>query len=241
MSKDFFDNYFDFYNKGISNNFEKLSSYYKDDYDKLLPEDKNLSILDIGCGMGHFLYYLSKKGYTNIKGIDICEEQVKAAQKNVPASSVEKTADLRKFLLESKESYDVITMNDVLEHLDKDEIVDILRTIKDKLTSSGTFICRVPNLSNIFGVYLLYNDFTHEIGFTEYSLRQTLELSGFKNINVFGNFTRVNSLWKRIIFNTLRKAFFFVIKMIFAYIYMPGSQQPKIFTAFLIAVAKKEK
>lgn len=240
MKEEYFKNYFNFYSEGISGNFDRIASYYEDDYGKLLPEDKNIRILDIGCGMGHFLYYLSKKGYTNIKGVDLCDEQVKAAQKNVPLASIEKITDLKKFLSDNKETYDLITMNDVLEHLSKDMIMDTLSHIRNKLSNSGVFICRVPNLSNIFGIYLFYNDFTHCVGFTEYSIRQVLELAGFKDINVYANFTRINSFWKKILFTILRQIIFSITKLILAYIYMPGSRQPKIMTTFLIATAKKD-
>lgn len=41
--------------------FETYDRYYKKNYLKHLPERKELKILDIGCGMGHFLYFLEKK------------------------------------------------------------------------------------------------------------------------------------------------------------------------------------
>ena len=47
------------------------SIYYDKIYNTLLPPDKSVKILDIGRGGGHFLYYLFRKGYTNIHGVDI--------------------------------------------------------------------------------------------------------------------------------------------------------------------------
>ena len=38
---------------------------------KVLPEDKNISILDIGCGNGDILYALKMRGYNNLQGIDL--------------------------------------------------------------------------------------------------------------------------------------------------------------------------
>ena len=36
----------------------------------ILPNNKNCEILDIGCGLGQYLYGLQKLGYSNCKGID---------------------------------------------------------------------------------------------------------------------------------------------------------------------------
>jgi len=99
------------------------------------------TVLDIGCGMGHFLYYLSKKGYKNIKGIDICQEQVDAAKKIVPGD-IRQIPDLKSYFAESGETFDMITMNDVLEHLDKKEILETLKMVRTSLNPSGIFICR---------------------------------------------------------------------------------------------------
>ena len=45
----------------------------------LIPSDKNSALLDMGCGFGSLIYTLKKKGYTNLKGIDLSEGQVKVA------------------------------------------------------------------------------------------------------------------------------------------------------------------
>jgi len=240
MRENFYKNYSEFYSSGISDDMSKVCSYYEDDYRNILPKNKDAKIFDIGCGMGHFLYYLLKKGYHNIKGVDICREQVNAAKKLVSAD-IQKISDLKSYLSKSTETFDVITMNDVLEHLDKKEIIEVLGEVKNKLNPSGIFICRVPNMSNIFGIYLLYNDFTHEIGFTEHSITQVLRSVGFEDIAVYGNKTRINSFWKKVLFNAAQRVFFSMIKLILAYIYMPGSRQPKIMTTFLIAVSAKSR
>ena len=48
----------------------------------LLPA-KNRNVLDIGCGDGS-LYDTYLANHCNIFGIDICEEQIRAARRNVP-------------------------------------------------------------------------------------------------------------------------------------------------------------
>ena len=41
--------------------------------------DKNITLLDVGCGNGVFLYKLAKKGYLNLYGIDYSSQSIKFA------------------------------------------------------------------------------------------------------------------------------------------------------------------
>lgn len=45
--------------------------------------DKNIKILDVGCGTGLFLYSLRKEGYNNLWGIDISENMIKIAKERL--------------------------------------------------------------------------------------------------------------------------------------------------------------
>src|SRR5580698_5087470 len=48
---------------------------------KHLPSDRQVRILDLGCGHGAFLYFLTKAGYQNICGIDVSAEQIEVAHR----------------------------------------------------------------------------------------------------------------------------------------------------------------
>lgn len=239
MKERLFKNYHSYYKDGNTADLKKREAYLDDDYGKLLPSDKNAVIIDVGCGMGHFLWYLQNKGYHNIKGIDICDEQLEWCKNNV-CKNVEKVDDLLTFFLHSGAAFDLIIMNDLIEHLPKGEMVDILTGARKSLKPGGTLVCRLPNMSNIFGIYLLYNDFTHETGFTENSLRQLLHLSGFNDVVISGNKTRINCLWKKPLFYLFSLISNKFITLALKYIYMPGSKQPRIMNTFLIAAAREQ-
>ena len=80
----------------------------------LFPSNKDINILDIGCGHGAFLYFLKEKGYKNLKGLDISSEQVNMAYElglnNVSHSNL--LEDLPKL---PENSYDVIIAFDIIE------------------------------------------------------------------------------------------------------------------------------
>jgi 2-polyprenyl-3-methyl-5-hydroxy-6-metoxy-1,4-benzoquinol methylase len=75
-------------------------------------------------------------------------------------------------------------MFDVLEHIPKTDIVDLLRDISRSLKAHGNLFIRVPNAANPFNSQILFDDFTHEVYFTGTSLRQVCSIAGYKNIAI---------------------------------------------------------
>lgn len=157
--------------------YDEHFEFYNINYGKFLPENKNANILDIGCGAGHFLYFLKKKGYKNILGIDISPEQVAFCKEKNISEEIE-LADAFEFLKNKINYYDAIISNDVIEHIPKDKIIDFLILINNALKSKGLFFARTPNLGHPLAIYSRYKDFTHEIGFTDKSLYQVLWVAG---------------------------------------------------------------
>jgi len=164
--------------------YEQYAKSYGRDYDEFLPKDKSIRILDIGCGGGHFLYFLLKKGYYNVEGIDISPSQVLRCKQIVNAKVV--VADVFKFLPLRKKTYDVIVMNDFIEHFTKKQIRTLLQLVYESLKDGGKVIIRTPNMASITGLRSRYMDLTHKTGFTEESLFQILEMSGFRDIIIKG-------------------------------------------------------
>lgn len=155
---------------------------YRHNYCRFLPENKSAKILDIGCGMGHFLEFLGEEGYENILGVDISRECVGYCLERGIAK-VKLIENLLEFL-PGAGVFDFVVMNDVVEHMTKEEIVSALALIKERLNSAGKIIIKTGNMASLAGLRIRYNDFTHQLGFTEYSLTQVLKISGFKDIMI---------------------------------------------------------
>lgn len=162
--------------------FEEMATVYDLNYGKILPPvSSNPKILDIGCGMGHFLYYCNQKGYKDFIGIDISKEAVEYCKEHI-TNNVELIEDLNQFLSKNPCIYDVVVMNDVIEHIPKKDILEILKQIRKALKENGLIIIKTNNSANILGSQMRDNDFTHEVGFTEFSLTQVLLMTGYTNI-----------------------------------------------------------
>ena len=84
---------------------------------RCFPLDRECQILDLGCGDGALLHFLSRAGYINCKGVDISPTQVKAAEQlNV---RVEQSDLMQALSLIPDKSLDVVVSLDVIEHLEK--------------------------------------------------------------------------------------------------------------------------
>lgn len=144
------------------------------------PKDKDASIFDVGCGMGRFLLAFREKGYKNLSGIDIDNYQIKIAKKE---KLDVKLSDASNFFVQNKKQYDLVTMIDCLEHVEKDKQIDLLKYINKSLSADGELLIRVPNaLAPAFG-YFRYIDFTHKWSYTDTSLTYVLKNAGFNYIS----------------------------------------------------------
>lgn len=168
--------------------------YFEANFKKHLPINKQAKIIDIGCGAGYFLQYLEKKGYLNYLGIDVSREQIDFCKKKHLKGKVQLISDLDKFLITKNEEYDLVMINDVIEHLPKEKIIDILRLIRKTLKNHGLLIVKTANMKNRWGAAVRFMDITHTVGFTEESLFQTLYLSGFKNVRIINEIHPIHDI-----------------------------------------------
>jgi 2-polyprenyl-3-methyl-5-hydroxy-6-metoxy-1,4-benzoquinol methylase len=127
--------------------YEATSEGYYEIYGEFLPEDKNAKILDVGCGTGYFLYLLKKLGYANYWGIDISKESVQFCKEHITTNVT--AADSYEFFKRSDEKWDLIVMNDVIEHIPKEKIVPILKSEYSSLAAGGVFIVKTDNMAHI--------------------------------------------------------------------------------------------
>jgi 2-polyprenyl-3-methyl-5-hydroxy-6-metoxy-1,4-benzoquinol methylase len=141
-----------------------------------LPEDKASVVLDVGCGRGYALELLRDLGYSNLSGIEIDAGQVKfACSRNLAVICVEDSSD---FLCGKKETYDLVLLMDVLEHITPSSHFAFLSAIRESLKPGGTLICTVPNAASPVASYFRHIDYTHQTAFTIDSLEFVLSQSG---------------------------------------------------------------
>lgn len=151
-------------------------------FDKL-PTNRNSMILDIGCGSGSFVYYLHQRGYSKAIGIDISKEQVESGiRAGILNLLVE---DFRIFLARTEQRFDMVIARDVIEHFDRQEAFEILCLVCERLKEDGVFVMQVPNGQGLHYSSIFYGDYTHEMAYTESSVRQLALNSGYKKVRCY--------------------------------------------------------
>jgi len=178
---DIYENYI---NIGLGSGTQTVAKIrqFEKNYHRFFPCNKDADILDIGPGKGEMLSCLAGLGYTNLQAVDISASVVQFVKELGFQSYL--ANDLPSFLKGQK--YNLITMCDVVEHIPKNQVIDIMTAVRNALTEDGILIVQVPNMQSITANIFLFDDFTHEAGYTERSLEQLLNLSGFSSIECYG-------------------------------------------------------
>lgn len=144
-----------------------------------LPRDKGEVCVDLACGCGELLYMLESQGYTRTTGVDLCAEELDQARAFVRGELVlsDVIEDLRR---RPDGSVGLLTALNLIEHLKKDAMRELLIEARRVLRPGGALIAMVPNALSPFGTSTRYWDMTHEWAFTPNNFRQLAALTGFR-------------------------------------------------------------
>jgi len=171
---------------------ENYGSYERDDYlspvtvkryneilEKFEKYRKTNRILDVGCGMGYFLEIAKDRGW-EVYGTEYTDEAIEICKsKEIEVRKGKLTADLF-----DKESFDVITSFEVIEHIN--DPVDEIRISRELLRNGGIYYLTTPNFNSLLRYYLK-GKYTyvliipdHLCYYTPKSLKYVLTKCGFK-------------------------------------------------------------
>lgn len=204
-------------------------------YKKLFPTDVNERVLDIGVGRGEMITCMKDWGYANYLGIDISKSTVEYCKKlNL---NVEFAEDTGAWLRAHENSFSLITLLDVLEHIPKQQVIPFLKDLKTALKPGGVLIIQVPNLQAPDGQLHRYNDFTHESGFIENSLKQVLLAAGFKTFYFKGFEIFVHGSFIEQIAKVARAIYWFITKTLRK---LNTNLSPDILNPVFFAVVRKD-
>ncbi len=126
------------------------------------------------------MQFLKSKGFTNVVGVDISEEQT-AIARNRGLNAI--TADVYDFLVRHANEYDMIIMIDVVEHFTKLELLDLFKLIHSSLRKGGIVIYQTCNGEGMYPNQIMFGDLTHMTILSAGSSEQLLRACGFDNIS----------------------------------------------------------
>lgn len=135
-----------------------------------LPE--NPKILEIGCGTGGNLEMLSQFG--TISAMDMNQYAIGIASTKIDDSNNLKQGHCPDKIPFKENSFDLICLFDVLEHIDND--VDTLVAIKALLKVNGKIVITVPSYQWMFGAHDKF--LHHKRRYSKSQLKKSIHSSG---------------------------------------------------------------
>lgn len=161
---------------------------------QIIVEIKNLrqrTVADVGCGDG-YLIYKAKKEIKNIEGYDYSDRAIGFAKAFNPKAKFY-IQDITKKELVKK--YDLIILQDIIEHVEKEKLKILIRNITKSLNKNGKIVLTVPtdNLPVSKKHFQHFNIKKIEELFNQYKIEKYYYLNSKSRIK---NFIYKFLLWK---------------------------------------------
>jgi 2-polyprenyl-3-methyl-5-hydroxy-6-metoxy-1,4-benzoquinol methylase len=101
-------------------------------------------VLDYGCGMGFLMRHLLDKRY-RVAGLDFSADSVEGVRKKFGSEPGFLGADLVDAYVARSETFDVIFVVEVIEHLDDAYLAATMRNVRNLLSEKGIVVFTTPN------------------------------------------------------------------------------------------------
>lgn len=181
------------YRSLLRNGMSSRASFHDRLAATFLPPDKAAAVLELGCGDGSLLRCLVAHGYFNLIGVDHSAEQV--ARAHAAGTMRVKQADVFEALADlAPSSKDVVIAIDLLEHVEKADVMKLLDGVHRVLAPGGRLIVHTVNAESPFFGRVRYGDFTHVNAFTALSIKQICLAAGFAHIDCYEDSPAVHGI-----------------------------------------------
>jgi 2-polyprenyl-3-methyl-5-hydroxy-6-metoxy-1,4-benzoquinol methylase len=152
-----------------------------------IAHNKQLRILDIGCGTGRHSIELTKRGY-NVTGIDLSEAQLNRAKEKAEEQKLQidfQKHDARNLPFENEFDAAIMLCEGSFSLMETDEMnYQILQGAATALKENGKLI--FTTLNGLFPLFHSVKDFIdeHKVEGNAYSTTNSFDLMTFRDINV---------------------------------------------------------
>ncbi len=148
-----------------------------------LPTTGMRSLLDVGCFAGSFLSMVPETQFSHQVGVDILAAQIEYARQHYQTSYREFRHLVDVSQLDSlTEQFDCVTLIEVIEHLNQEEVQVLLGRLSRKLAPGGRLVITTPNYASAWPlIEILLNRFSsisyeeqHVTKFTYFNMEKRL-------------------------------------------------------------------
>ena len=138
-------------------------------------------VLDIGCGRGEFLELLRKRGI-GARGVDTDPDMVSLCRSHgLDVRQIDAAEYLESL---SPDSIDGVFMDDVIEHLEADYMLRLLKLIGSRMAAGGRLVVKTINPMSLSTFADYYIDVTHVRAIHPAALKVMIESEGFDDLEV---------------------------------------------------------
>lgn len=176
-----------FGNQYEKENFTQGTSGECDFIEQEMNKEKNLKILDVGCGTGRHSIELTRRGY-NVTGIDLSESMLVKARQNALSANLEIdfiNCDARDLPFDGEFDVAIMLCEGGFPLMETDEMnYEILKNVAKSLNSKGKFI--FTTLNGLFPLFHSVRDFLASQsleGNASYS-KNSFDLMTFRDHNI---------------------------------------------------------
>ncbi|MCK4588327.1 class I SAM-dependent methyltransferase [Candidatus Woesebacteria bacterium] len=170
---------------GYSNYFKGMAINKRTFFDRLRKIEKRFGkkgkLLDVGCALGDCLIEAEKLGWKNAEGLEISNYACKYAKRR----GVKIKKDYLKRGMYKKNTFDVVTYQDVIEHISNP--VYELKKVYEILKPGGIIFIVTPDVGGLWSkmlgsLWYHYKPEEHVVYFSKRTIKIALEKVGFVNI-----------------------------------------------------------
>jgi SAM-dependent methyltransferase len=171
-------------NRGTQESVLAKLAVYNDWFDALMTSGVHSlhAVVDIGCGRGEWLSYVTKKGFHPV-GVDMNSVMVNVClQRGFDAHCTDALSFLRSL---PTSSVAAVTGFHVIEHVAFDYLYALVAESYRVLAEGGAVLFETPNPENVLvGSHTFYHDFTHRNPITPTAISFLLKNQGFDDIDI---------------------------------------------------------
>ncbi len=223
----------------VMNARRELDATLELNYRRWLPQDKQAPILDLGCGNGRVLRYLSALGYGQVKGVDRDPEEL-AQAKDLPGVTVECTEVGLDYLRAHRGQFKLIILKQMIYYIDRRDVLAFMQAVRDALSDDGVVLVEFFNASLVSSRFTELKDPFIRTAYTEHAMRRLLAAAGLSHRFMGGEIAQPGRPIVSATYRGLRRIWVGILRAIYILERGMDDELPRIYTKSIIAVAGRQ-
>lgn len=209
-------------------------------YGRWLPSSPNAPILDLGCGDGRMLRFLSAKGFLKVCGVDRDAEALSRVG-SLSGVTLECTEVGVQYLRRQHGRFKLIIVKQMIYYLDRGEVLAFMHALKDALAEDGILVIEFFNAVLLSSRFTELKDPFIRTAYTEHSMRRLIVAAGLHQLHIEGERRETGRKLGSWLYAAIRHFWVTILRAIYILERGYDGELPIIYTKSIIAVASNRR